>query len=382
MTGAARPRPGNRPPGRRHILGRCVVAALAFPLVLVLAAGCEAPPQLHQRQLYTFGTLVEVSLWGVEADLAEQAFEALAGEFDYMNEAWHAWRPGTLGTFNERCATGEPFEGDPGVVDLVRLGTTLSERSSGLFNPAIGRLVALWGFHADLPEPRAPPVAAIAELVAAAPAMTDIHLDDTTVRCTNTAVRLDFGAFAKGYGVDRAMERLRELGIDDAVINAGGDLRAIGSKGERPWQIGVRHPRGPGALARLEVAGDESVFTSGDYERHFEWQGTRYHHIIDPRTGWPSRGAASATVVHGDATTADAAATALMVTGAGAWPAVAARLGVTEALVITADLEIEMTPAMEQRLRLTSEPPAVRVLPLPNPRPNPRPVPRAAGPAD
>jgi len=335
----------------------------------MLTAGCEAPPQLHQRQLYTFGTLVEVSLWGVEAGLAERAFEALAGEFDYMNEAWHAWRPGTLGTFNERCATGEPFAGDPGVLELVRLGTALSERSSGLFNPAIGRLVALWGFHADLPEPRAPPAAAIAELVAAAPAMTDIHIDDGTVRCANTAVRLDFGAFAKGYGVDRAMERLRALGIDNAVINAGGDLRAIGRRDGRPWRIGVRHPRAPGALARLEVAGDESVFTSGDYERHFEWQDTRYHHIIDPRTGWPSRGATAATVVHADATTADAAATALMVAGAGAWPAVAARLGVTEALVITADLAAEMTPAMERRLKFVAEPAAVRVLAPPDPGP-------------
>lgn len=333
----------------------------------MLTAGCEAPPQLQQRQLYTFGTLVEVSLWGVETELAERAFEALAGEFDYMNEAWHAWRPGTLGTFNDRCATGEPFQGDAGVVELVRLGTALSEGGGGLFNPAIGRLVALWGFHADLPEPRAPPAAAIAELVAAAPAMADIHIDDDgTARCVNTAVRLDFGAFAKGYGVDRAMERLRGLGIANAVINAGGDLRAIGTRDGRPWRIGVRHPRGPGALARLEVAGDESVFTSGDYERWFEWQGTRYHHIIDPRTGRPSRGAASATVVHGDATTADAAATALMVAGAGVWPAVAARLGITEALVITADLEAEMTPAMERRLQFVAEPAAVRVLPPPD----------------
>ena len=336
-------------------------------LALAALAGCGRGPAVTERQIYSFGTLVQVSLWDVEPALAERAFDALASELDWMHEAWHAWQPGTLGTFNARCAAGAPFTADPDLLELVRLGADLSERSGGLFNPAIGRLVDLWGFHADLPEPRAPPTEALAPLVESAPAMGQIRIDGTRVRCTNPMIRLDFGAFAKGFGVDRAVERLRALGIRDAVVNAGGDLRAIGAKGGTPWRIGIRNPRGPGAIAVLEVAGDESVFTSGDYERYFEWEGVRYHHIIDPRTGRPATGIASATVIHRDATTADAAATALMVAGPDEWPAVAARMGIDEAMIVTPAMTVAVTPAMEGRVRLTVDPPRLEVVPLPRP---------------
>ncbi len=332
-------------------------------LALVLAA-C-APPPYHQRQVQAFGTLVEVSIWGAPGTLAERAFRELEADLDYMNAAWHAWRPSTLGRFNRLCASGETFTADPSTLPLIRLARGLSARSDGLFNPAIGHLVALWGFHADQPRPTTPDPGRIAELVMADPGMDDIRMDDLQVHCTNPRVKLDFGGFAKGYGVDRAVDKLRALGIEHAVVNAGGDLRAIGRKDGRPWRIGIRHPRAPGPIAALEVAGDESVFTSGDYERYFEHAGRRYHHIIDPRTGYPAAGAAAVTVIHDDATTADAAATALMVAGAGAWPPVARSLGVDAVFLVTGEGEVEMSPLMAARLELTGDPPPpVRVLPL------------------
>ena len=194
--------------------------------------------------------------------------------------------------------------------------------------------------------------------------MTDLELQDGRARTDNPRLQLDLGAFAKGVAVDRAIAALRAAGIDNAIVNAGGDLRAIGAR-ERPWRIGIRHPRAPGVLASIETRGDESIFTSGDYERYFEAEGTRYHHIIDPRSGYPARGTASLTVIHTEAATADAAATALFVAG-DAWPRTAADMGINRVMRVRADGTVEMTPAMAGRIRFETETePAVMLRELP-----------------
>ena len=190
-------------------------------------------------------------------------------------------------------------------------------------------------------------------------------MGDDGVLLGQPGMALDLGGFAKGVAVQRAVDLLLAQGIEHAIVNAGGDLRAVGRHGDRPWRVGVRDTRGPGVLALIEIAGDESVFTSGDYERYFMHEGRRYHHILDPRTGYPARGLASVTVIHPDAGLADAAATALFVAGPGEWPGVASALGTDMVMVVTDDGGIEMSPAMEPRIRFPGEKPPVRVRRLP-----------------
>jgi FAD:protein FMN transferase len=167
--------------------------------------------------------------------------------------------------------------------------------------------------------------------------------------------------------VDRGIALLRAHGIEHAIVNAGGDLRAIGRRGERPWRIGIRAPRDSRVLAAIEVRDDEAVFTSGDYERYFEYQGRRYHHILDPRSGYPTEGITSVTILHANAGLADAAATALLVAGPADWPAMAAALGVRSVMVVLADGAIELTELMEPRTWFTDEAEraSARVRPLP-----------------
>jgi thiamine biosynthesis lipoprotein len=168
-------------------------------------------------------------------------------------------------------------------------------------------------------------------------------------------VKLGFGAFAKGTAVDAAIDALRAQGVDNAIINIGGDLRAIGSHGERPWVIGIRHPRQEGRmLASVAVQNDESVFTSGDYERYFSYEGKRYPHILDPRTGYPAREVISVTVIHQNAARADAAATALLVAGLD-WPQIAASMGIDRVMLMRADGQIEMSPAMAEHVNLADK---------------------------
>jgi thiamine biosynthesis lipoprotein len=178
--------------------------------------------------------------------------------------------------------------------------------------------------------------------------MSDLRLDGLLVRSDNRAVKLDFGAIGKGYGIDLAMERLRELGITNAILNAGGDLRAIGDRSGQPWRIAIRRPSG-GVLGVIMVSGDESLFTSGDYKRNFIYEGRTYHHIIDPRTGSPAEGTRSVTVAHTDATTADAAATALFVAGPAGWYEVAKRMGIRYVLLVDSEGTLHMNPAMAKR---------------------------------
>ena len=340
-------------------------AAAALALLAGLLAACGEPPRLREERIQVFGTWVDLALWGVDDATAARAIRVVQGDLGDLHTRWHAWRPGELTRINDLIPSGGPIAVEPSMVPVLQRARELSLRSGGLFNPAIGALVDLWGFHADAPAMREPPPdAAIRELVDAAPSMADLVFDGATLSVTNPAVRLDLGAFAKGYGVDVAIGRLRDLGVRDALVNAGGDLRTLGRRGDRAWRVGVRDPAG-GLLAALEVADGESVFTSGTYERQFEHAGVRYHHIIDPRTGYPARGLSSVTVVGRDGAEADAAATALLVAGT-AWPATARALGVDAVLAIDERGGLQATPAMAARLQFLHDPaPALRVVPLP-----------------
>ena len=337
-----------------------------LPLILSIAlllAACSPRPPVYHEQLLTFGTLVDVSLWNVNEKRGQQAVATLARDFDYMHNAWHAWHRGPLGRVNELLPLGEFFSCPPSIVPLIRRSTALSAASGGLFNPAIGQLIKLWGFASD-ETPHGPPPApeAIRALVEKNPQMSDLELKGIQLRSRNPAVRLDFGAFAKGYAVDRAIEQLRKLGIENAIVNAGGDLRAIGRHGDRPWRIGIRHPRQPGMLASVDVEGDESVFTSGDYERYFDYDGKRYQHIIDPRSGYPASGLSSVTVFARQADVAAAAATAITVAGPAPadWLPVARALGVSGVMLVDTKGRVQMTPSLQARIYFDVDPkPAV-----------------------
>ncbi|OOG28614.1 thiamine biosynthesis protein ApbE [Thioalkalivibrio denitrificans] len=336
---------------------------LLIPFVLLLAA-CERPA-IHTERMLAFGTLVEVSIYTADEDLARAGANAVREDFEYMHRAWHPWQPGAMGRTNQLLAMEGWFSVSPSILPLLKLAAELEAASDGLFNPVMGELMEIWGFHGD-EEPQAPPEEErIQEWLERAPSTRYIELDGIRARATRPGVRLDPGGFAKGYAVDRAMERLMDMGIDHAIINAGGDLRAIGQPGRRAWRIGIRHPDGEGVLASLELQGDESVYTSGDYERYFVHDGTRYHHILDPRTARPARETRSVTVMHHDGALADAASTALFVAGPERLGEIAGRMGVHKVMLVDPDGEVHMTGAMAERIRFEIDPaPTVHIVEL------------------
>lgn len=324
-----------------------------IPLLLsiFLLGACERIEPVYNSRFLAFGTLTDISIVGVTRERAETAVETLEEDFAIMHKAWHAWAPGPLTRTNNLLAEGVRFAVPPSVLTLMKTSKQLARQSDNLFNPAVGKLIKLWGFQSDIIEDRRPPdTEAIAKLTEANPVLDDIKIDGIHAQSGNPAVQLDFGAIGKGYGIDLAIAHLREMGIKNAIINSGGDLRAIGSRGGHPWRIAIRSPSGSGTLGFLYVSGDESVFTSGNYERNFLWEGQLYHHIIDPRSGYPAQGTRTVTVIHDNATVADAAATALFIAGTKDWHRIALQMGIKYVLLIDTDNVIYMNPAMQKRV--------------------------------
>lgn len=334
----------------------------AVVLALLLLLGGCARLENQQHQLYVFGTLVDINLWQVEPAQGRAAVAELTETFQTMHREWHAWEPGPLVEINRAIAAGRPAPVIPSLVPIIEQSAELSARSDGLFNPAIGGLLNLWGFQSsERPSGPPPTKAAIDEWRLSRPAMAAVRLRDGVLTSDNPRVQLDFGAFAKGYAIDVAIAKLRARGIENAIVNAGGDLRAIGSKDGQPWRVGVRHPQGDGVLAAIAVQGDESVFTSGNYERFREHEGVHYQHILDPRTGWPVEGVTSVTVIHDNGAVADAAATALVVAGPKEWHRIARQMGIRYAMLVDDHGTVYMNPAMQRRIEF-QEPPANVVL--------------------
>jgi thiamine biosynthesis lipoprotein len=335
---------------------RLCIAACALPVAGILLSGCTRPPADFHQSLFIFGTLVDITVYGAPEDLAADAVAAVDDDFQRMHREWHAWKPGgELVALNHRFATGETTTVSDSLLPLLLQARDLSVQSDDLFNPAIGRLISLWGFHSDEPPPGPPPaVAEIEALLAQNPRMEDLEFSGNRVVSRNPAVQLDLGGIAKGYALNRAIERLGDFGIRNAIVNAGGDLCVSGRHGDRPWQVGIRHPQGEGVIAALAVADGECVLTSGNYERYREYEDVRYAHILDPRTGWPVRHVASATVIHADGGVADAAATALTVAGPGDWQHIARRMGLVFVMLVDEEGTVYLSPAMAERIRFAA----------------------------
>ncbi|KGM08074.1 Thiamin biosynthesis lipoprotein ApbE [Methylophaga thiooxydans] len=343
-----------------------------LPILIVLfslISACGDSERARQAKFFAFGTEIDVSLYGVDNQTAENTVDALEAAFNNVNNTWHAWQPSTLTRINDAIASGEPIQVEADVAAVITQAAEYAQDSQHLFNPAAGKLFEVWGYHQDnWFESRPPPSQESIDIwLHAAPTMQAIRIEDGTLTSDNKMVKLGFGGFAKGTAVDAAINALKQLDIENAIINIGGDLRAIGSHGDRPWRIGIRHPRKEGGMmASVAIDHDQSVFTSGDYERYFTYEGKRYPHIIDPRTGYPATETISVTVIHQQAARADAAATALVVAGA-EWPQIAASMGIDHVMLMRADGQIEMTPAMAEQVRLIdpSQQPLIRQITTP-----------------
>ena len=337
---------------------------LLILLAVWLLGSCSSKELLYQEQGYVFGTLVEVSIYGESEARAKQAVSEVMQEFQRLHTMLHAWQPSELSDLNAAIARGESAAVSDEMVAILQDATRISLQSHGMFNPAIGGLVGLWGFHADEFKPVQPQDQDIAKWVAANPQMSDLSIVRDRVESKNPAVQLDLGGYAKGYALDRAAALLRKRGINNALINIGGNVMALGKRGERPWRVGIQHPRKSGALASLELRDGEAIGTSGDYQRYFMVGDVRYCHLINPHTGYPMQAVQAVTILtHGPraGVLSDAASKPLFMSGVKGWRNAAKLMDLDSAMLVDEQGRVHVTADLQKRLEFTDKNSSVEV---------------------
>jgi FAD:protein FMN transferase len=262
-----------------------------------LLLSCTEKEPLYHSQSYVFGTLVDINIYGEPDQQAQMISSKIMQKFQQLHNDLHAWKPSELHSINRSLASGNTAHSTAETKYLLQQAQILAAQSNGLFNPAIGHLIALWGFQADEFKPINVDVNKLNEWLTANPQMSDLTIDKTTITSINTNVNLDLGGIAKGYALDQGLQILKEQGVKNALINIGGNVIALGQHGAKPWRVGIQHPRQPNAIGSLDLNSGWAIGTSGDYQRFFMLNGKRYCHIIDPRTGYPAQGTQSVTIL-------------------------------------------------------------------------------------
>ncbi len=325
-------------------------------LVGVALCACMAGdtgPMSHR--LLAMGTWVDIAIDGVDDERAANVIAEVESMLRDFERDYYAWGDGELARLNAALAVGESFEASAGMAELLRSAQDFSRASDGSFDPGTGKLTELWGFHDATAEPSDPPPAAsLRTLIASGIGIGGLQIDGLRVTSQSTETLIDLGGIAKGQAVDNIIEFLGQRQITTAMVNAGGDLRVIGAPVGRQWRVGIQAPRGDDVIAAVELDSGEAAFTSGDYERFYERDGERLHHLLDPATGYPATHTQAVTVIGPDGVTADAAATAIFVAGPERWPRVASALGIDLVLRVDASGRIESTPRMRDRLQISA----------------------------
>lgn len=329
---------------------RQALAALTGAVLLPLADPAAASVR-HERH-FLFGSPVDVMLRHAPEEAVHASLDRVMRGLQHIHAHWNAWKPGELGRINQAFREGRSARVTPALLAMIRSAARLERASAGFFNPGIGGVVQAWGFHDDVMRPGARPApAALAAWREAAPSLAQIETRGDALASRNPRLQLDFGAYAKGVAIDRALDEFATRGQGEALVNLGGNLGAMGAAG---WQIGIRDPFGEGLVASLATRGREAVVTSGSYERFRVLDGERCTHILDPSSAAPAQGLVSVTVLHRCAALADAAATALLVAGPRRWREVAQRMGVTQVLAIGPDGRGMASGALAPRLQFAS----------------------------
>ncbi len=329
-----------------------VIAAIAGALTL---GSCERGGAPWEHVFETMGTEVRVLIAYEETRRRpDDHFTAVEARLGEIAVDFYPWADGELAALNENLAAGRSFRASADLASLLSRAITLSAESDGRFDPGIGRLVALWGFDQAGPGVEATPPTdeAIADALEQCNSIRHVTVRSREISSDCRGPFIDLGGIARGFAVDQALTLLRRQGVANALVDAGGDVRALGRRGRQAWRVGIEHPRRDGIVGVVELATGEAAFTSGDAKRHFVHDGERFGHVLDPSTARPVRHTASVTVLAGSGELADAVSTALLVAGPDRWREVAERMGTRTVLRVDAAGWTDMTPGMEGRLQL------------------------------
>jgi thiamine biosynthesis lipoprotein len=343
----------------------------ARPLVLLVAAlatACSATPErdhtkpssapyAFSKETVTMGSSLQVTLWTANDPGATAAIDAVFAEFDRLDHLMSVWKEGSDVLRLNAAAGREPVRVSPETLEVLTVARQVSDWTDGTFDVTFGALSGLWKFDQDQDDSIPPRSAVAARLPDVDHTALDIDAASGTAFLRRPGMRAHLGGIGKGYAIDRGAAILRARGFDDFMIQSGGDLYVSGRRGDRPWRVGIRDPRGPvdQSFATLDLT-NKTFSTSGDYERFFIRDGRRYHHILDPDLGEPARGCRSVTIVADKAVIGDGLSTGVFVLGPEKGMALIERLPEVEGVIVSSDNKVLVSSGLIGTLAMLAAP--------------------------
>lgn len=324
-----------------------MIAALVLLFVGVFVARMFKDTKPFQRSEYIMGTIFDITAIGGDEKLLEEAAKKAFGEVKRIDGLMSRYKDTSEVSLVNKNAGVAPVKVGHELIEVLQEAKKISELSDGAFDVTIGPLTDLWGF--DLEKNVVPPKEKIEELKGLVN-YRKLRIDEaaSTVYLEEKGMMIDVGGIAKGYSLTKAMKVFEDAGIKDVIINAGGNLNLRGGKRGRPWRIGIQDPRDESKLIGKLSITDISVATSGDYQRYFIKDGVRYHHILDPKTGFPAKGLISATVIGRSKTSMDGLSSAVFILGAEKGADLMKKIG-AEGIMVAEDGRMTISESLKER---------------------------------
>jgi len=318
--------------------------------LLALTACADGGKGTYTYARPLMGTIVNLTIC---ADTKRTADSAAQKAFEAIEEVERLMSPkseaGDVFRLNEQAAL-RPVRISPRTFMLIQRANEVAARTGGAFDVSFAALERLWNWK----DPGfVPPQAA--EVTRALPLINyrNLRLNPMTneVSFAFTGMKVGLGGIAKGYASQCAVEALSEAGIRDAIVASAGDIQVMGAKDGEPWRVGLQHPREKSILCAILMRDGDAVSTSGDYERYAEYGGVRYHHIMDPKTGYPARGFVSVSVISKSAVDSDAYSTALFVMGPGKVERFIKEHPELQVIVIDEQMRVSASKGLKERIK-------------------------------
>jgi len=291
-----------------HSLSRLCCIALSLILCLPLNAMAD----WYRQEAAIMGTAINVELWHEDAEQGRVLTQSVMDEMQRIDDLMSTYKPESKLSAVNANAANAPVHVSTELFTLIEHALDFSQVTSGAFDITY----ASAGQHYDYRTGKKPDKQ---QLQTALPAINYRHIkldsQQSTVEFLYPGVRIDLGGIAKGYAVDRSIGMLQDAGVSNALVSAGGDTRVIGKRWDRPWNVGIRNPRSKDSIVSMIPLEDSAISTSGDYERYFEEDGVRYHHILNPGTGKSAHEIHSSSIIGSIATDTDALSTSVFVLG-------------------------------------------------------------------
>lgn len=331
------------------------ISIRVLSLVIAIMVGCvdiqpTSPRIVSKRIQMHMGTLVTVTAVASDKNRGDRAVQAALDEIKRLEQLLSTWRADSELSQVNAEAGRRPVQVSRETVQLVARALDIAELTHGGFNIALGPAIEAWSVTERQHIPEKEELEWLKPLVD----WTSIQVNSArrTIYLPHKGMRIDVGGIGKGFAADRAVDEMKRAGAVGGVVALSGDIKTFGTLPDRSgFSVGIRHPRQEGVLIATIDLKDEAISTAGDYERFFERDGVRYHHILDPRTLQPARACQSVTVIAKEGMMADGLDTGLFVLGPEAGMTLAERLPDVEAIFIDEEGKMTVSSGLRDRLR-------------------------------